>query len=289
MKVLSKDVVMSDIEKFLATCTSPHMLRSYAEHKSWDPVLFREFMDKLKNYGYASSNQIDANNVSTNKIKSTVPTDELCGKKPGPQTVGNRNKTQFSLSDEDLAKYATFIEYYSNLSPAFDYANDATTAQRNSPEMFDIYWEYCPKNIPEDRYNETRYRNFPYLIEMSQGKNRSAEMRYVDVPERYHKEWYYNGDKTSTREINPEVVDGHQIGKPHTTNIGTRQKYKFWHLIPTSQETPFYDPLPHMMYTNQSAHNSLPTRNMQWMAALQGNLAGDGFINLNPRHIYKHR
>lgn len=251
MKVLSKDVVMTDIENYLATCTSPHLLRAYAESKGWDPELFREFMDKLKNYGFASSNQIDERNISTNEIKSTVPQNELCGKKPGPQTVGNRNKTQFSLSDEDIAKFQTFVDYYSNLSPAFDYANDATSAQRNSPEMFEIYREACPKTIPEDRYKEVRYRNFPYLIEMSQGKNRSAEMRRVNVPERYHKEWYYAGDGISVREINPEIVDGHQIGKPHTGNIGARQKYNFWKLIPTSAETPFYDPIPHMMYTNQ--------------------------------------
>lgn len=272
MKVLSKDVVMTDIEKFMETSTTPYLLREYAESKGWDPVLFGEFMDCLKNYSFASSNQIDANNISINEIKSTVPVDQLCGKKPGPQTVGNRNKTQFSLSDEDVQKFAVFLAYYNGLSRGFDYANDATTAQRNSPEIFEIYWEACPKTIPEDRYKEVRYRNFPYLIEMSQGSNRSATMRWVDVPERYKKEWYYAGDGISVREINPEMVDGYQIGKPHTGTIGDKQKYNFFKLIPTSAETPFYDPLPHMMYTHQSAHQSLPTRELQWMAALQSNV-----------------
>lgn len=284
MKVLSKDVVMSDIEAFLAQSQTAMLLREYAESKGWDPVLFREFMDKLKDYSYAPSNHITGTmNVGTNEIKSTVPQNELHNKKTGPQTRGNRNLNQFSLSDEDLVKFSVFVDYYSNKSKAFDYANDVSSAQRNSPETFNIYWKYKPKTIPEDKYNETRYENFPYLMEMAQGSNHSYPAKFVEVPERYKKETYYVGTDGRTQvTIETEIVDGHQIGEDHPISIGDKQKRRFFKLIPTSAETPFYDYVPYMPYTYDPIHNHIPSGELEWEVAMQKNVIGDGFVNSNP-------
>lgn len=275
---------MNDVEKFMAQAQTAMLLREYAESKGWEPALFREFMQKLKNYSYAPSNHIEGtNNVSTNEIKSSVPQDQLHTKRPGPKQRGNRNLNQFSLTDEEVAKYQVFVDYYSNLSKAFDYENDATARQRNSPEVFDIYWAYAPKNIPEDKYQEVRYNNFPYLMEMAQGSNRSRPHKFVEVPERYRKEWYYVGTDGRTQiDIETEVVDGHQIGEDHPITIGPDRKYRFWKLIPTAAETPFYDAIPYMTYNYEPVHNSLPTVELQWSSAIQGNIIGDSFINMNP-------
>lgn len=67
----------------MKTSTTPSLLREYAEAKGWDVNLFREFMRKAGDYSYAPSNHIvGTNDISTNGIKSTVPSNELASKRP---------------------------------------------------------------------------------------------------------------------------------------------------------------------------------------------------------------
>lgn len=261
MKVYSKTVVTDDLENFMKTSTTPSLLREYAEAKGWDVNLFREFMNKMSDYSYAPSNHIvGTNNISTNGIKSTVPSNELASKRPGPQQHGNRNLTQFSLSDEDVTKFATFITYYNNLNRAFDYDNDVTGQQRNSPEVFDIYWQYGEKTIAEDRYHTPRTRNFPYLMEMAQGHNRAYPIQFVTVPTRYNNEHYYvEVDTRSNIVMNPQTVDGNHITDQFNQleSIGPRQKYRFWKLIPVAEEQPFFMYIPYAPYWRNPVHGSL--------------------------------
>lgn len=272
MKVFFKDVVMSDIEKFLSENPEGTGLpiRQYAEAKGFDVTLFREFLNKLSNYNYATSNQIDANNVSVNQIKSTLTAEELVWKKPWPQTRGNMNMVHFSLTDEDVKKFKTFIDYYNNIW-WFDHDEDPFKSVANSKEVFDIYWNYTPKEMPEDKYREKRYLQFPYLIEMSQRSNHAGEVKFVEVPERYKSEYYYTGIGSDARK---EIAE-----EDYEWKIWDKQSNVFWKLIPTSDETPYDDGLSHMTYTWEPVHNSLPTE-LQWSSAIQWNIIWDWYFNL---------
>jgi len=274
MKTYLKDVVMSDIEEFLAEDTSDDLpIAAYAKAKGFDLTLFRAFLNKLSNRSYASSNQVDSNNVSTNAIKSTMSAEELCSALPGPKLKGNQNTTYFSMSDEDAETYKTFIDYYNSLSDWFDTANDASHIQHNSQEVFDIYWKYCEKEIPEDPYSEARTLSFPYLQNMQQ----LWAVECLEIPERYHTEWYYAGiGSVEQWEISHEQWT---LGTAYTETIGDEQCYRFWKLIPTSDETPYHDALPKMPYYIDPVHNSIPT-NQQRITAIQGNIIGDWYANL---------
>lgn len=284
MKVFFKDVVMSDIEKFLSENESSELpLRQYAEAKWFDYDLFTEFMSKLSNRSYATSNQIDSDNVSVNEIKSSLDPDELPWKIPWPKTRWNKNLVYFSLTDEDLTRYSDIIWYYTAIS-MFEYRD--ANAIKNSTEVFDIYWHYTPKHMPEDMYNEeweksqswdreTRFINFPYMMELSQRSNHAGEVKYVDVPERYHKEWYYAwiGSDPQKEIADPDYVE----------RIWDDKSYVFWKLIPTAEETPYDDALPSMTYTGDPIHNSLPWEELQWWSAIKWNIIWDWYANLN-RH-----
>lgn len=272
MKVFFKDVVMSDIEDFLAESDSTELpIKAYAEAKGFDVTLFREFLNKLSNWAYAPSNEIDADNVSVNEIKSTLTAEELVGKKPGPQTRGNQNVNYFSLTEADLTTYADFINYYTNLW-GFGLAEDPNRTLANSKESFEIYWNYQKKPMPEDSYSDPdRTLNFPYLIDMQQGSNHHAVYDFLDTPERYHTEWYYAGiGSEAQKEINnPNLPE----------RIGDLQSYTFWRLIPTSDETPYDDAISHMPYEYDQFHNHLSAE-FQWASAMAPNLLGDGYANL---------
>ena len=272
MKVFFKDVVLSDIEDFLKESESTEFpIKAYAEAKGFDNVLFREFLNKLEDWSYATSNEIDADNVSVNEIKSTLSDDELVGKKPGPQLRGNKNISYFSLTDEDLVTYADFITYYTNLWN-FKFEDDPKRTVANSKEVFEIYWNYQKKPMAEDTYEDPdRKLNFPYLINMNQSSDHSATHESLQIPERYHKEWYYAGiGSESQKEINNENL---------TESIWDKQSYKFWKVIPTSEETPYDDAISHMPYENEQYHNTLP-REQQKITAIQWNNIWDGYANL---------
>ena len=272
MKVFFKDVVLSDIEDFLAESDSNELpIKAYAEAKNFDVELFREFLNKLSQYEYAPSNEIDADNVSVNEIKSTVPADELADKKPGPQMRWNQNISYFSLTDADVTKFADFISYYNNLWWfAFDQDPNRTVA--NSKEVFDLYWNYKEKEIPEDQYHEDdRTLNFPYLINMNQWSNHSATHESLTIPERYHQEWYYAGIGSESQK---EIANQNLVEK-----IWDEQSYKFWKLIPTAEETPYDDAISHMPYENDQYHNHL-SREQQKVAAIKENVIWDGYANL---------
>lgn len=266
-----KDVVMSDIEEFLATSESNELpIKAYTEAKGFDLTLFREFLNKLSNRSYVTSNQIDANNVSVNEIKSTVPAEQLATKKPWPQLRWNQNVTYFSLTDEDVTRFSDFLDYYTNLW-WFRFEDDPKRTVANSKEVFELYWNYQKKEVPEDEYEQDRYLNFPHLIDMNQWSNHSAEHDSLDIPERYHTEWYYSGiGSEHQKEIaNPDLPE----------RIWDLQSYKFWWLIPTSEETPYDDSLSHMPYEYDHFHNHLP-KDLQWSAAIAPNLIWDGYANL---------
>lgn len=248
MKVFYKDVVASDFEKFLATSSGEDLpIREYAKARLFEYELFNEFFSKIQDYTHNPSNQINETNVSVNEIKSTVPADELCGKKPSPQIGGDRNATFFSLTDEDVEKYKTFIDYYTIVNSKFDVMADGYWSIANSTETFEIYWNYCKKHIPEDKYNEVRFINFPYLMEMSQAVNRSATMRYVNVPARYLEEWGIKDRSIVQR-------------------MFTEGQIKFWKLIPTSKETPYEDEPNLDTYFVEYTYNALPNADKQWDA-----------------------
>lgn len=273
MKVFFKDVVMTDIEKFLAEApASDEMpITQYANAKGFDVTLFREFMNKLSNWSYATSNQIDANNVSVNEIKSTLTPEELVWKKPWPQTRGNKNLVYFSLTDEDLVRYQDMIVYYTALS-WFTVDEDPSWAIHNSHEVFNIYWKYTPKNIPEDQYSEPRYLQFPYLLEMSQRSNHSWEIKHVDVPERYKTEYYYSG-----MWVDPQKeIDEWEFPE----KIWDHNKYVMWRLIPTTKETPYDNGISSMTYTYEPIHNMLPTQELQWGSAIKWNIIWDWYFNM---------
>lgn len=263
---------MSDIENFLSESDSSELpLTAYAKAKGFDVTLFREFMNKLSNWAYATSNQIDAANVSVNEIKSTLTAEELVGKRPGPQSRGNMNINYFSLTDEDLETYADFIAYYTNLW-GFGLDSDPKNSINNSPEVFDIYWNYQKKPMEEDRYlDKNRTLNFPYLIDMHQGSNHSAEHNFLEIPERYHTEYYYSGIGSEAQ----KEIDA----KAFPERIGDLQSHTFWELIPTSDETPYDDAISHMPYNYDQFHNHL-SREQQWQSAIAPNLIGDGYANL---------
>ena len=241
MKVFYKDVVASDFENFFKdhTCTKLP-IREYAKAKGFDYDLFNEFFSKIQDYRYNSSNQINESNVSVNEIKSTTPKDQLCGKRPWPQITWDRNETFFSLTDEEVTKYNTFIEYYTNLNHWFEFMTDSYGSIANSTETFEIYRNYCAKHIPEDKYKEVRFINFPYLMEMSQGVNRSSEMRYVNVPARYLEEWGLED-------------------RPVVQKIFTEWQINFWRLIPTSKETPYQDEPNIETYFVETTYNDMPS------------------------------
>lgn len=273
MKVYFKDIVMSDIEQFLSENPDSTELpiKQYAEAKGFDVALFREFMNKLSNWAYASSNEIDANNVSVNEIKSTLTAEELVWKRPWPQLRWNQNVTYFSLTDEDLTTYADFITYYTNLW-WFTLEEDPKRTLANSKEVFEIYWNYQKKPMAEDVYEDPdRTLNFPYLIDMHQGSNRSAVHSFLDIPERYHQEWYYAGIGS---EAQKEIWDKHLIEA-----IWDLQSYTFWRLIPTAAETPYDDVISHMPYEYDQFHNHLPKAE-QWSSSYKMNIIWDGYANL---------
>lgn len=271
MKVYYKDVVLSDYENFI--CNNPAQegvlpMQQYANAKGFDYGMFKNFMEKLSKWEYAPSNEIDVNNVSVNELTHDLSGQSLVGKTHAPKTRGNMNTLYFSLTDEEVSQFAPIIAYYSALAKfAYGYADTI-----NYTEVFDIYWKYAPKIIPEDPYNETRYLYFPYLIELSQWENKSHEIRFVDVPERYKEEWYYAGIGSAHQK---EIANGDYIER-----IGDSQSYVFWKLIPVSAETPYEDQLPKAQYTYDSIHNHMPT-DLQWSSAIQKNVAGDMWENSN--------
>lgn len=269
MKVFFKDVVLTDLEKFYGSNndTDKLPLKSYAEAKGFDPDLFRKFMNELSNWSYAPSNEKDSDNVTVNELTSNLHDQQLLNKTHESKVRGNKRSLYFSLSDDDIQKYNSIIAYYTALSHfAFDYSD---TLQYT--EVFDIYWKYQPKRMPEDPYREDRFLYFPYLIEMSQKSNRSGEVRFLDIPERYKEEYYYAGIGKAHQK---EIANGDYI-----EHIGDDQSYIFWKLIPVSKETPYEDALTPMTYNIDPIHNHLQN-DIQWSSAIQGNLVGDGYANL---------
>lgn len=272
MKVFFKDAVFSDIEEFLSTYEWSELpIKAYADAKGFDVNLFREFLNKLSNWAYATSNEIDADNVSVNEIKSTLTAEELVWKKPWPQTRWNQNVVYFSLTEDDLTTYADFINYYTNLW-MFSFENDPFRSVSNSKEVFEIYWNYQKKPMPEDEYlDQDRTLNFPYLIDTHQWSNRSATYNFLDIPERYHTEWYYAWIwSEAQKEINNQNLP---------ERIWNLQSYSFWRLIPTSDETPYDDAISHMPYEYDQFHNHL-SKELQRSSAIASNLIGDAYANL---------
>lgn len=271
MKVFFKDAVFSDIENFLSTYEWDELpIKAYADAKGFDVNLFREFLNKLSNWAYATSNEIDADNVSVNEIKSSLTAEELVWKKPWPRTRWNQNVVYFSLTEDDVETYSDFLEYYTNLW-MFDLESDPFMTLNNSPEVFNIYWTYEEKPMPEDTYEGKRYLNFPHLIDMNQWENHHSEYEFLEIPERYHTEWYYAwiGSEAQKEINNPNLPE----------RIWDLQSYVFWRLIPTSVETPYEDVIPHMPYQYDWIHNHLP-KDLQWSAAIMSNLIGDAYANL---------
>lgn len=294
MKVFFKDVVFTDIENYLSENPDNTWLpiADYAESKGFDVNLFRQFLNKLSNWSYAPSNEIDADNVSVNEIKSNLTAEELVWKTPWPRTRWNQNVVYFSLTDEDVETYSDFLEYYTNLW-MFDLDQDPFKTMNNSSEVFNIYWNFQEKDIPEDYYSMWRYLNFPYLLEMHQWSNHHSEYEFLRIPSRYHTEWYYtwiwfDHQKEIARNIEqepPQIIEksmtkliwGWEMAAPEA--IWDYQSYTFWRLIPTSKETPYEDALPHMPYEYDPIHNHLP-KNLQWASAIAPNLIWDAFANL---------
>lgn len=290
MKVFFKDVVFTDIENYLSENPDSTWLpiTDYAESKGFDVTLFRQFLNKLSNWSYAPSNEIDADNVSVNEIKSSLTAEELVWKKPWPKTRWNQNVVYFSLTDEDVETYADFLNYYTGLW-MFDLDEDPFNTLRNSSEVFNIYWNYQRKYIPEDQYMLRRYLNFPYLLDMHQWSNHHSEYDFLQIPSRYHTEWYYmwiwfDHQKEIARDIDydpePPHIDRLIAIDPELPEfIWDMQSYTFWKLIPTSKETPYEDALPHMPYEYDPIHNYLP-KNLQWASAIAPNLIWDAYANL---------
>ena len=142
----------------------------------------------------------------------------------------------------------------------------------NSKEVFEIYWNYQKKPMEEDVYEDRdRTLNFPYLIDMHQWENHHAEYNFLEIPERYHTEWYYSGiGSESQKEINnPNLPE----------RIWDLQSYTFWKLIPVSTETPYDDVISHMPYEYDQFHNHL-AKDLQWASAIASNLIGDAYANL---------
>jgi hypothetical protein len=84
-------------------------------------------------------------------------------------------------------------------------------------------------------------------MEMSQAVNKSATMRYVNVPARYLEEW--------------GIKD-----RPIVQRMFTEGQINFWKLIPTSKETPYEDEPNLDTYFVEYTYNALPNADKQWDA-----------------------